>query len=368
VRASCFEAGGECRQEEGDLGGVARGDQLVVGPVNIGFVGQHAGEQREVQGALVFDGGGFVAFEELSAGCAAGEDVVVAGGPDVLDGHAVLGERPGLVRADHGRAAQRLHRREPAQDGIAARHPAHPDGERDGHRDGQAFRYHRHRQGDGDEEHVVRRFAQRHTAGEGDDGRPSHHQPDDLGEVVHAALARCLARRFTAHQPGDRSELGRRAGGDDDARAAAGGDRCAGVGHARPIRQPRRRVHRFDLLGHRHGLAGQQGLVDLQRVHRHQPQVRGHPHARLEQHDIAGDDLAAVDLVFPAVADDAGVRNHELHEGSHRPFRLALLGEPDHCIERQHCRDHRRVEMLAQQHGHGERGEEDEDERAAELA
>src|SRR5262249_33256282 len=52
-------------------------------------------------------------------------------GEDGAHRHAVLGERPGLVSADHRRRSQSLYRREILYQGISARHPLA------GHREGQ---------------------------------------------------------------------------------------------------------------------------------------------------------------------------------------------------------------------------------------
>ena len=51
--------------------------------------------------------------------------------PRVGDGHAVLRERAGLIRADDLRAAKRFHRRQPADDRVAAGHIRNADGEHD---------------------------------------------------------------------------------------------------------------------------------------------------------------------------------------------------------------------------------------------
>ena len=55
------------------------------------------------------------------------------GRPDALHGHLVLGQRPGLVRADHGRLAERLDRRQPPHERVAPRHPLRRERERERH-------------------------------------------------------------------------------------------------------------------------------------------------------------------------------------------------------------------------------------------
>ena len=53
---------------------------------------------------------------------------------------------------------------------------------------------------------------------------------------------------------------------------------------------------RRGVLGRGHALAGQRGLVDLQRARRDDPAVGGHLVACREQHDVADDELLGGDL------------------------------------------------------------------------
>jgi len=63
-----------------------------------------------------------------------------------------------------------------------------------------------------------------------------------------------------------------------------------------------------------------------------------------------------------------GMRNHQLHKGPNRPLGLALLGEADDRVQRQDETNHRSIDVFLQQHGDRGGGDEDVDERAAELA
>ena len=62
--------------------------------------------------------------------------------------HVAGCQRPGLVRADHRRGAERFDGRQPPHQRAASRHPMEPNGQRDGHDGRQAFRDRRDRQGD----------------------------------------------------------------------------------------------------------------------------------------------------------------------------------------------------------------------------
>ena len=61
-------------------------------------------------------------------------------GPDGGDAHPVLGQGAGLVGADDRGGPQGLHRRQPLDQGAAAGHLAHPDGQRQGDGGQQSFR------------------------------------------------------------------------------------------------------------------------------------------------------------------------------------------------------------------------------------
>ena len=66
--------------------------------------------------------------------------------------HLVLGQRTGLVGADDSGRAQRLHRRQASDEGIALHHLAHPQRQADGDDSGQPLRDSSNRQADRDDE------------------------------------------------------------------------------------------------------------------------------------------------------------------------------------------------------------------------
>lgn len=70
------------------------------------------------------------------------------------DGHFVLRQRAGLIRTDHLCAAERLHRRQAADDGVAAAHVRHTDREHHRHNRGQPLRNRRDGERHGDHERL----------------------------------------------------------------------------------------------------------------------------------------------------------------------------------------------------------------------
>ena len=104
------------------------------------------------------------------------------GGPDRADGHLVLGQGAGLVGADHGRAAQRLHRRQPPDHRAPPGHPPDADRQRDGHGGREPLRDRPDRQRDRRAEHLRPGLAPKHADGEGDGGEAQDHDGEDLAE------------------------------------------------------------------------------------------------------------------------------------------------------------------------------------------
>ena len=68
--------------------------------------------------------------------------------------HFILGQRPRLVRADHLHRTQRLHRREPAHNGLCLYHAGHAQRQHDRHNGRQTLRHGGHGQRDGSQKHI----------------------------------------------------------------------------------------------------------------------------------------------------------------------------------------------------------------------
>ena len=143
------------QHDERTLGGVA--DQAL--PVEHGVGAQHHRQQVRVEVvALAAD----MADLALRAVPLAGDRVAVLAGDDQLPrGHLVEGQGAGLVRADRGRRAQRLHGGQSFDDGVAAGDLAGAHREQRGHHGRQAGRDRGHREGDAGDEQRVERLAPR---------------------------------------------------------------------------------------------------------------------------------------------------------------------------------------------------------------
>ena len=106
-------------------------------------------------------------------------------------------------------------------------------------------------------------------------------------------------------------------------------------------------IDRRDVLEDRRALAGERGFLDLERGGHEQPPVGRDPVARLDQHDVARDELGGIDLDDRAVAAHAGdVLQHLLERGEAR-LGLRFLAEAEHGVEDGEPEQHERGAGLA---------------------
>ncbi len=222
------------------------------------------------------------------------------------DRHAVFGERSGLVDAEQGGGAERLRYRGPAHEHVAARQPEGADGEEDRQHHREFFRQQADRErdaGDGALEPVALDEAI------GDDHQRAEQQREDAELRHQLAGALLQGARFALNggergaEPADRRA---RAGALDPRHARAAYDHGAGVKERRVIaagvREGEIRPVAGERFGHRRRLAGQDRLVDDQRVSGEQQRVRGDALALADENDVAGHEIARGNAPFLAVA------------------------------------------------------------------
>ena len=192
--------------------------------------------------------------------------------------HPVLGQRAGLVGAQHRDRAQRLDRRRAPHQRLVPRHA--PRAQREEHRqhDRKFFRMRRDRQRDAGQQRLQPAAARRRIQ----PATSTHAANAERRRTTarRAAISRCSGVGFDARcvrsADADLSDGGARAGRDDFRGAVAAHDQRAGMQQPcprYPLRRPLRDRHRF---------AGQQRFVDMQ--------VGRLDHARIRRHAIALDD------------------------------------------------------------------------------
>ena len=131
------------------------------------------------------------------------------------------------------------------------------------------------------------------------DGPPGD-DAEHLGQRVELALQRRPGARHRGEHRRDLAHLGLHAGRRDDDGRGAAGDRGVLEQHVGAVAQPDvRGGQRAGILGDRRALAGQRGLLRLERRRPHDPPVGGHDVAGLDLHDVARHDVGGRDQQTP---------------------------------------------------------------------
>ncbi len=194
---------------------------------------------------------------------------------------------------------------------------------------------------------------------EGEEGGHGHagDHGQALAQPVELALQRGGLALGGAEHVGHRAHLGAHAGGGDLHLGPAPGDDGVHVGHAVAVAERPALGDAARLLGHRRGLAGEGGLVDLEAEGGEDPTVGRHPVAGLEQDHVAGHQGLGLDLDGAPVAPDPGRGHEHRAQGVEALLGLGLLHEPEHGVEQQHHGDDRGVLQVADRPGQHRRAE-----------
>ena len=263
----------------------------------------------------------------------------------VHHGHFVLGEGAGLVRADDLRTAQGFHGGQAADHRVALAHLRHADGQHDGHHCRQPLRNGRHRQAHRHHERVDDN-ARVHGSGFDDAHREHHHadaqhQPGQhLRQTRQLALQGRLLILGLGERVGNLAHLRAHAGIAHHGAATAVDHRGTHVHHVLPVAQGNFAAcqGRFG-LDHRHGFAGQCGLLHLQRRALQDAAVGGHRVTGLHMDHVAGHQLVGMHHSQPTVPHDLrGGGGHGFQRGD-GVLRLAFLHNPQHTVEDHHKQD-----------------------------
>ena len=226
---------------------------------------------------------------------------------DVSDRHPVEGEGARLVAADDGGAAQRFHRGQTFDKGVALRHALYAERHYDGGCGGQTFG------DDGDGERDAEQHqglpcpaapckADRHD----DDADGEPYDGEDLAHRVEFLFDGGLEVVLLFEHIGDLPHLRCGASCGDHARRVAVHHDGGGISHVDPVAEGSvGGEHRVRVLFRGDGFACERGFLHAQIVVRKQPDVRGDDGAVLEIDDVARDELACGDEALLAVTQHA---------------------------------------------------------------
>ena len=248
---------------------------------------------------------------------------------DRVEHHAALGERAGLVEAQHVDAREALNSGELLHEHLATRELDGPDGEGDARHEDEALGDHRD-EARGRGHRGLTPGARRNRdlpAPDGlhltvdDNGADWQQQNGDPRDNAGDAAAQLAAHERELLGLG-RDARGVRVGADtDDPRKPAARDDT----RARHELAPRRRRHRI-------GLTGEQGLVDVEPVRFEHDGVGRHLIARGKYEHVVEHDLPHGDFADDAVAQHAGLRCVEHRKPTQRELGPKLLRHPDHDV------------------------------------
>ncbi len=261
-----------------------------------------------------------------------------------LDPHPVLGQRAGLVEANHVHRTKVLDRVELAREDVALLQCADAGREQAGGDGGQAFRNCRHAERHCRAQQRPGGATTQQPKAENADAQPRGTDRQIAAEAVKFGLQSRVRLLGRLRQAADAAEHRALASGHHDGLAHAAGDNRAHEHHVVPLAhggRSRQRIAGF--LSHLPALAGQRRLVGRQPIRLDHPCVGGNRRAGLQDQQVAHHDLVRRDVHLLAIAQHARLTGRELAQAGHRLLGLALRVEADAGIGGDDGADRRRI-------------------------
>jgi len=357
--------------DECNFGRIALGAPDAIGVAQIAVVAQqppcHDLDKRRVLREIFDDLAVELDFPNRCISCAC-HPISRPGHVDLLNGHLILSECPGLIRADDRHAAQGFHRGQLAYDRAALRHARHPNGKRHSQGSRQPFRDHGYCQRDGCRKRIDNRLSAQHADREGDGSQRQdciEHQPAELADLSRQWGFQLSSR---GDQLRDATHLSIVPGRDYHASARSVSHKRRCVRHVVAIREARFRGQELvSVLLHRHRLAGERRLRHLQISRTDQPQVGRRLVARLQHHQVSRHQLGSGNALRLARADHSRLGRHGLCQCFDGPLRAGFLDEADDGIDQHHCQDNSRIDDIFDNRGDDRGHQEDVDQWVVEL-
>ena len=291
-----------------------------------------------------------------------------AGRPELLDGHLVARQGSRLVGTDDGRRPERLDRGQPADHGTPPRHPLDADRERDRDDRRQPLRDRADGKRDAGQHRVDERVAAREADADQQRGDDGDCDGEPGRDPCHRPRQRRLELGGAFEERRDVAELGVAAGCDDGRGARPVRDQRAAVGHAAPVGDRAFRLDGRGALRHRHRLAGQGRLLDLEVSNVEEAEVGGHLVARCELDDVAGDEFGHGHRQTRPVTDNRGEIGHHLDQRLDRLPGPELLQEADHGVRDHDAEDDGAVDRLPERDCERPGTDQHPDQRVVDLA
>ena len=200
--------------------------------------------------------------------------------------------------------------------------------------------------------------------------------PTDPEREADQSAAELLDLSFEGRGPfsgeGDQlanpAELRRETGCGRDREAASGDHRGPEIDHRAPVGQRGLGGEPgVDVLVDRHALSGQGGLGGAETAAPDEPRVGGDMASRLQDQQIARNDLGGADPDEIALPPNEGVRHRQGAQLRQRDASPPLGDESDPRVEEKRGQDCERLDVLPQRRRNGRSGQEEQDDEAAKL-
>ena len=256
-----------------------------------------------------------------------------AAGNNGSDSHAVLGDRSGLVGADHAGTAQRFHTVQPVHQCPVLHHAADCQSKGNGDGGRQPLRNGSNGNGNAGHEHVKNRLAPQHAGKEHGSAYAKAQQSHDFSQSGKAFLKRCHFLPDLLQHGGDLSHLGACAGGNDHCFGTAPQNCRAGVDDV-VLMQVVSGVGRVAcLFGNCFGFAGENGLIHRQPRRLYQCTVRRNIVAGFQPHQVTADQFPCRNGLPLAVPTRRGGGSRQIAERFQRLLGAVFLQKAQNRVE-----------------------------------
>ena len=239
------------------------------------------------------------------------------------NGHSVLGQRAGLVRANGWRRSERLDGLQVLDQTILGRHLFGRQREADCDGGQNSFRNVRNDDSDQEDDGVDPRVTHAQRDDEEDDAEGDSNASDDVDEVLQLLGDRTFANFESWGQSGDAAHDTVVADADDHTFRRAldrkGREECEVLCLERVV------VGAFGDSDLRFGLPGERWVVDLEALRLQDSDVGRYAVSELDLDDVAERQLLRLDLLLDAVSDAVGEVGDQILERLHDLRGLVLL-------------------------------------------
>ena len=278
-------------------------------------------------------------------------------------GHLILRKSTGLIGTDDLRTAESFHRGEFTDQSLTFAHGGNADGKDDGNNSRKTFGNSGNGKSDGGYEGIKNRtrkegFEFKSVFIQNEGFNDTHHEDEyadaenklckERGKLRHLFLKGGLLFFGIVERIGDLTHFGIHTNCRNDRPAASVNDRGTGIHHVLSVTESnilRAVFQRKDIhdLGYGNGFAGKRGFFHLHGERFQHTAVRRYGIARLQNNDIADNDILTLNGNDLAVAQDMRSSGSHLHQSFHGGFRFTLLHKAHDRVDDNDHKDNKNI-------------------------